>query len=332
MVARRPVTDVQALGVLKSGKLVLAYGENGKLLVARSEDGGQAWRPAGELKAVGYSRLQADGVRITQLADGTALLALAAWRGEGIGDPEGLLYASRDEGRSWIELGNLGPRCAAANLLQLKSGELLAAITYQGTRREGDPGPDIRREELFNHVVVARSADGGKTWRDHRCVTRFKEAPGELTELSDRTVVLTYGQQNSPFGARAMVSKDGGETWDKRVYIPGILDCLGGLVQRDGPPNRSGVAWSSVALAGDVILTLYTRGSLVLTEKMITGWYKANRGPGERGKAVLSVCLKIPTGPEQAPAWRADRDDRSRRNQTATVTWTTAAGCSILST
>ena len=87
-----------------------------------------------------------------------------------------------------------------ANILQLKSGELLAAITYRGERQTGDPAADVDREELFNNVVVASSGDGGKTWSDYRCVTRFKESPADLIELSDGTVVLTYGQQNRPCG------------------------------------------------------------------------------------------------------------------------------------
>jgi len=304
VVEQQKVADVQALGILKSGRLLLVYGDNGSLKVARSADGGQVWRPAGDLKAGGYSRLQAGGVRITQRADGTALLAVAAWKGAAGEDAEGLLYASRDEGKTWAVLGNLGPRCAGANLLQLKSGELLAAIAYRGGREAGDPGSNIGREELFNNVVVARSADGGKNWSDYRGVTRFKEAPGELSELSDGTVVLTYGQQNSPFGARAIFSKDGGKTWSDRVYILGFstvrAEWYSGVSFRTAPGWRV----SSVALKGDTILTVYTRGSLILTQAMWesrTGeWYRKNRTPGEKGKAILSVRW-TPEGMKKPP-------------------------------
>jgi hypothetical protein len=293
MVEERKVTGVQALGVLKSGRLLLVYGDHGRLKVARSADGGWVWRPGGDLSAAGYSRLQAGGVRITQLTDGTVLLAVAAWKGAS-DDPEGLVFASRDEGATWSVLGSLGLRSAGANLLQLKSGELLAAITYRGGRKAGGPGSDIGREELFHNVVLARSTDGGKTWRDYRCVTRFKEAPGELSELSDGTVVLTYGQQNSPFGARAILSRDGGKTWSSRVYILGFstvrAEWYSGAAFRTAPGWRV----STVALKDDSILTVYTRGSLVLTQAMwkqpgVSEWYQKNRTPGEKGKAVLSV-------------------------------------------
>ena len=106
-------------------------------------------------------------VRITQLADGTALLVVAAWK-ENVGeDAEGLLYASRDEGETWAGLGSLGPRCARANLLELRSGELLAAITYRGGRKEGDPAGEVGREELFHNITVAPPPTG--------------ERPGETT-------------------------------------------------------------------------------------------------------------------------------------------------------
>ncbi|MBM3802385.1 MAG: exo-alpha-sialidase [Acidimicrobiia bacterium] len=294
VVGRRPVTDAQALGVLKSRRLVIAHGDGGRLLTARSEDGGQTWRPAGELVAAGFSKLEAGGVRIVALADGTLLLAASAWKSDGTGDAEGLLYSSSDEGKTWSRRATLGPRCAGANLLQLKSGELLAAITYQGTRKPGDPGKGLERDELFNNVVVARSSDDGRTWREFQCVTRFKEAPADLLQLSDGSVVLVYGQQNSPFGARAILSRDGGKTWGRRVYILGFstirAEWYSGALFRTAPGWRT----SSVALQDNTVLTLYTRGSLVLTQEMfvypgVSAWYQKNRVPGEKGKAILSV-------------------------------------------
>jgi hypothetical protein len=290
VVSRRTVTDVQAMGVLKSGKLVIAYGDNGKLCIAGSEDGGVTWPASGELKAIGYGRVQADGVRMVQLANGTVLLPLTGVNADGSGEAEGLIFASKDEGKTWSKLGSLGPRCASANILQLKSGELLAAITYQGERKSGDPGADIQRAELFNNVVVARSGDGGKTWGGYQCVTRFKETPADLVELSDGTVVLTYGQQNSPYGARAVVSRDGGQTWSSRVYLLGNSTVWGEWYS--GMMFTTGAGWrvSSVVLKGDTILTLYTRGSLVITKEMYSGaWFKTHGTYGEKVKAILSV-------------------------------------------
>ena len=186
---------------------------------------------------------------------------MAGLNADGSDEAEGLIYASRDEGKTWSQRGSLGRRCAGANLLQLKSGELLAAITYRGERQEGDPAVEVPREEYFNNIVVARSPDGGQTWKDYRCVTRYKEAPADLLELSDGTVVLTYGQQNRPCGARALVSKDGGKTWSSRVYLLGNSTVW--AESRSGTMFTAGAGWqvSSLALKGDTILTL-TRADL----------------------------------------------------------------------
>ena len=66
-------------------------------------------------------------------------MPLAGVNADGSGEADGLIFASKDEGKTWSKLGGLGLRCDGANILHLKSGELLAAITYQGERKPGDP-------------------------------------------------------------------------------------------------------------------------------------------------------------------------------------------------
>ena len=54
--------------------------------------------------------------------------------------------------------------------------------------------------------------------------------------------------------------------------------------------HRRGLGVSSVALKGDTILTIYTRGSLVVTRESFTGsWFKEHGTFGEKGKAILSL-------------------------------------------
>jgi hypothetical protein len=309
----QPVKDIQAFGVLKStapvrpwlgqarGPLVIAYGQAGQLHIAQSEDDGASWVKAGALPTEGYAKVSADGVRMVPMADGGLLLAVGAWKESG--EAEGLVFRSANGGRTWAKRGSLGPRCVGANLLQLRSGELLAAISYRGCRRENDPEVQISREELFNNVVVARSKDGGATWGDYQCLTRYREAPGDLLELADGTVVLTYGQQNFPYGARAMVSRDGGRTWDRRVCILGYSTVQ--LEWSSAPlPTQPGWQVTSVAARDNTLLTLYTRGSYVFA-----GGVAQPKGehipPGERGRALMSVrwtlegMAKAPLGAPQ---------------------------------
>ena len=121
--------------------------------------------------------------------------------------------------------------------------------------------------------MIARSEDGGKTWSDYRCVTRYGEAPACLVELSDGIIVLTYGEQNFPFGARAMVSRDGGRNWDGRIYVLGYSSLSAEWYAGAMFDTAAGWSASSVAI-GDEILTVYNRGSFELTEKSpMAEWY-----------------------------------------------------------
>ena len=284
-----PLSVVSAFGVLKSGKLLATYDNDGKLSVAVSADRGGKWQRSGGVDAPAGQKLSAQpGTRMVELADGTVLLPVQQSGDDG--DVLAAIYGSQDEGRTWSVVGTLGPRCRSANLLQLRSGELLAAITYRGPRQRGDGGDGIDREEIFHNVVVARSGDGGRTWNDARGVTRYKEAPADLVELPDGTVVLTYGQQTAPFGARAVVSRDGGRTWSDKFYILGYSTVWAPWYSGAMFPAAPGWQVSSTAVADGTILTLYTRGSYVLRENQVqTSWYKANKKSGEKAMGVMAV-------------------------------------------
>lgn len=314
-VGGKPVPEVQALGLLPSTEgprlwlgrprdsVLVVYGGGERLEVVRSHDDGQSWEAWGEVVVSGYEQLEAGSVRILGLGEGKLLLVVSGRKG-GKGW-EGLVVMSGDGGKTWSEWGKLGPRCVGANLLRLQSGELLAAIRYQGNWQEGDVDLEVGREEMYNHMVVASSRDGGRTWGDYQVVTRYKEGPGDLSELSDGTVVLTYGQQNFPYGSRAMLSKDGGKTWNSRTYILGYSTVW--ALWYDGYMKQTEPGWrtSCVRLKDDVILSFYTRGSLVLTQDMlvypkVTTWYTKNGTPGEKGKAIMSVRWR-PEGMNKAP-------------------------------
>ena len=66
-------------------------------------------------------------------------------------------------------------------------------------------------------MIIAESADGGKTWDAPRTLTGYSRVHGHLLALSDGRLVCTYAQRHLPFGIYAMVSGDGGRTWEKEV-------------------------------------------------------------------------------------------------------------------
>jgi hypothetical protein len=145
-------------------------------------------------------------------------------------------------------------------------------------------------------VVVARSRDGGKSWQDYQCVTRYKESPGDLTELGDGTVVLTYGEQNFPYGSRAVVSRDQGRSWEQRTYILGFstVQVIFPHVWSGSSPQLTEPGWrvSSVGLKDGTVVSFYTRGSLVVPVPGADG--KEDTGKTmDKGKAVLAVRWRM---------------------------------------
>jgi len=274
---------VRAMGTLTDGSILVVRGERGALTITSSEDRGYNWRNVARMKLEDYDGIEvAAGADIVQLKDGAILIPVLCGREEGGNQREAVVVSSTDGGKTWKRVATLGRGCAGANVLELSTGELLAAITFQQEAPETAAELGLERIELLNNVVLARSQDGGRTWSDYRCVTRYGEAPGNLIELGDGTVVLTYGQQNFPFGARAMASKDGGRTWSDRVYILGFSTAC--VQRRSGAMIATGPGWnvSSAALENSVILTVYNRGSLEVTAA--DGTTKV-----EVGRAALAV-------------------------------------------
>jgi hypothetical protein len=65
-------------------------------------------------------------------------------------------------------------------------------------------------ERRFLHGC--RSLDGGQTWSSPE-PTPMDGHPGHLLVLHDGRLLCTYGRREEPFGIRACLSEDGGETW-----------------------------------------------------------------------------------------------------------------------
>ena len=76
------------------------------------------------------------------------------------------------------------------------------ASLYETPR--GDLVAFLRTEKLDDHLVLARSTDGGKSflpWED----PGFQGHPAQALRLPDDRVLLVYGYRHSPFGIRARV-------------------------------------------------------------------------------------------------------------------------------
>ncbi len=108
------------------------------------------------------------------------------------------VFRSRDNGKTWSEPTLVGEHYNETGLLALKDGTVLAAL----------------RSETGGHLAMSSSKDGGKTWSRPMQITKDREHPGDLIQLEDGDVLLTYGERNKPFGVQAMLSHGDGKTWN----------------------------------------------------------------------------------------------------------------------
>jgi hypothetical protein len=88
-------------------------------------------------------------------------------------------------------------------------GRMLATIRHQpsGTFGEG-----------FENTLFSESSDNGKTWSKPFKISGTGEPHFYLTELSDGRLLATYSHYHVPYGIAAMLSSDGGKTWDRNNF------------------------------------------------------------------------------------------------------------------
>jgi hypothetical protein len=242
-----------AFGVLKDGTVLLAYAvlsgyePNGKSFSSKdahrafdgvycmsSRDNGVRWSKPWRDDAI-HQFYAGQGIvspygKIIQLRDGTIIMPVYFIFNDQR-KHESYIFRSRNGGRSWGEPSLLGRHFNETSVVELPDGRLLAAM----------------RSEIGGHVSTVHSSDGGRTWTEPRMVTRNREQPADLIVTRSGEVVLTFGQRNRPLGVQALVSPDGGVTWDqsRRVILAG-----------DAPNGDCGYP-SSVELADGRILTMF---------------------------------------------------------------------------
>ena len=248
-----------ALGVAGNGDLVLAYGLDGRhdaagrpterpvpgwgMRITRSADGGRSWSPPGELQMPSSEPLLLHPFgQMRRLFDGRLVFNARGWyTAEAYAERPDLpgrltyLYWSDDGGNEWSEPLLVKAGMTETAFLDLDEDNWLAYV-------RNPQGPS----------QIARSADGGRTWHGWAPAldgreggSRFRH-PGSIARLRNGNVLITYGHRQPPFGVRAIVSRDGGRTFDTdREYV--ITDSY--LHEDCGYP-------STVCLADGTVVTL----------------------------------------------------------------------------
>lgn len=132
---------------------------------------------------------------------------------------EGRVFCARtdDGGRSFQFRSWVGPEPEGYTIMpasiRLPNGDLLSMLRCR--RR----GPDINDGCWLD---LYRSSDDGLSWSlvgRPAPSTGFGGNPATLTRLPDDRLCLIYGYRDAPFGIRARLSSDSGETWSDEVLL-----------------------------------------------------------------------------------------------------------------
>ena len=158
------------------------------------------------------------------------------------------LVRSGDGGRTWTALSSVPlphgldeEYFHEPHVVELGDGRLLGLIRYDPNHHDyGNRQPGQTDFQMCQTI----SNDGGKTWSRAE-VMDFHGSPTHLLRHSSGVLVTSYGYRERPYGIRAMLSHDHGETW---LYDYVLRD--------DGPHPDLGYP-SSVELADGSILTVY---------------------------------------------------------------------------
>ena len=153
---------------------------------------------------------------------------------------------SADGGRSWTEVGAV-PLCEGTrgvnyhepHVVELEDGKLVGMIRFEHHGQD-DPAADQISFSMFQ----TESEDGGQTWTRAR-PTGVYGSPPHLIRHSSGTLICVYGFRREPYGQRAMLSQDGGQTWDTDWVL-----------RDDGPTGDLGYP-ASVEMADGSVFTIY---------------------------------------------------------------------------
>jgi photosystem II stability/assembly factor-like uncharacterized protein len=223
------------------------------VFVARSGDNGKTWTQPQAYA----SPLIVDGScysRIIQAPDGTLLLSLYGMQRDPNRNKEcaAIVVRSRDGGKTWGDESLVATGHNETAMAFLPNGRLLAASRSDG------PG----------HISVLSSEDMGRTWSKPLQVTRDWEHPADLTVLQSGAVLMTFGRRIRPMGAGALLSDDGGKTWNTQREV---------LLAGDGIESLDLGYPSTVQLADGTIVTLmYFATGSVMSEDAVGGWGKVS--------------------------------------------------------
>jgi hypothetical protein len=181
-----------------------------------STDRARTWQGPFSLPMFGFVGTSA---RTDYLVSGpsTCTLMLTGVKANG---EEGRVFCARttDGGQTWSLRSLVGPEPSGYAIMpasvRLSPTRILCAVRCAERATADIPGRAW--------IDLYASDDDAATWQ---YVTRpmpdtgFGGNPPTLTKLLDGRLCMTYGYRAQPFGIRARLSSDGGQTWDQEVVL-----------------------------------------------------------------------------------------------------------------
>jgi sialidase-1 len=146
------------------------------------------------------------------------------------------LLISEDKGQTWRY------SCPVASDLKVTFNETSLFETAKG-----DLVAFMRTANFDDHTVVARSFDGGrsfKPWED----AGFQGHPHHALRLPDQRVLLVYGYRHAPFGIRARVLDPECTNFKTSEEI---------ILRADGGNSDLGYPWATLISKNRVLVVYY---------------------------------------------------------------------------
>jgi hypothetical protein len=159
-------------------------------------------------------------------------------------DREGRVFCARTEdgGLTWKLVARIGPE--PAGYMIMPSSVALGRGSFLTTIRHKDPNQP-------GSIDAYRSDDEGRTWRllGEAASNIGSGNPPSLLKLKDGRLCLIYGYRAKPFGIRARLSTDSGNTWGDDI-----------ILRDDSPTGDLGYPRSVQRPDGRVLTTYYYNG------------------------------------------------------------------------
>lgn len=180
---------------------------------------------------------------VIETCNGELLLPIEAMR-RGCAEGAGIMR-SADGGSAWSgfqdvgydPLGQIGFYEPA--LIKLRSGKLICMMR---THLQG-----LATSESASFLYQSDSSDDGHTWTPP-VRTPLWGHPAQLCQLHDGRIICSYGYRRPPFGIRAAISRDDGQTWDIEHEV---------ILRADGRSDDLGYPTTAELENGRVLTTYY---------------------------------------------------------------------------